>query len=370
MPAGRRTSGAGRRLGGMVSGFALLAAALLVAAAVVAVIRGSDTSDEVDVRAEASARASEERGRPPAAPSAPPTVGADALVDVAVATLWAEPAVTRPVDGGSLTNPVHVEQWLSAMTTDDRLWLVDRTVTQALYGDRVRVLETRGDWARVVVVGQPSSLHPDGYPGWLPAVQLSRPASADTGRSAVVTTPTAELRDPAEPTIAVMELSYATALPVTGVDDRGVTVARPDGRPGLLSPADVEVAGSAPGRPLGADLVDSARRFSGLPYLWAGTSALGFDCSGFTWGVYRAHGIVIPRDARDQAAAGWPVEPSQLEPGDLLFYGASRDTIHHVAMYVGDGRMIQSPATGRTVETVSVAGSPLAREFWGARRYV
>jgi cell wall-associated NlpC family hydrolase len=70
--------------------------------------------------------------------------------------------------------------------------------------------------------------------------------------------------------------------------------------------------------------------------------------------------------------AGTPVDPSQLEPGDLLFYAydGGQGEIHHVSMYVGGGMMIQSPATGRTVETVPVDSAPYASELWGARRYL
>ena len=113
--------------------------------------------------------------------------------------------------------------------------------------------------------------------------------------------------------------------------------------------------------------------FSGLGYLWAGTSGFGYDCSGFTAAVYAAHGITIPRDASDQATVGRPVGPGQLQPGDLLFFASNggRGLIHHVAMYVGGGLMIQSPATGSTIETVPVGRlDRIAGEYWGARRYL
>jgi cell wall-associated NlpC family hydrolase len=176
----------------------------------------------------------------------------------------------------------------------------------------------------------------------------------------------------------LLELSFGTRLPVleTSADRAWATVATPGGGRGVLAASDVTVGSSGAAAPgvttSGADLVRTAQAFAGLPYLWAGTSAYGFDCSGFTMLVYAAHGITIPRDADDQAATGTPVDAAHLQPGDLLFYATDggRGSIHHVSMYVGNGLMIQSPATGKTVETVAVATPAYASEFWGARRYV
>jgi cell wall-associated NlpC family hydrolase len=167
-------------------------------------------------------------------------------------------------------------------------------------------------------------------------------------------------------------VSFNTRLPVLAVEGGSVTVATPSGERGVLAASDVEIVGPGQRPPTGGDLVHSAEMFAGLPYLWAGTSASGFDCSGFTSTVYGRHGVVIPRDANDQSTRGTPVDRSRLEPGDLLFYASDggRGEIHHVSMYVGNGLMIQSPATGRTVETVAVDTSDYAREFWGARRYL
>ena len=85
-----------------------------------------------------------------------------------------------------------------------------------------------------------------------------------------------------------------------------------------------------------ADLVRTAEQFLGLHYLWGGLSAWGYDCSGLTWAVYRAHGITIPRDADAQFAAGTPVSLAQQLPGDLLFY--EHPVVGHVAMYIGGGQ--------------------------------
>ncbi len=330
-------------------------------------------------------------------PSAPPTAAADrpvdttgpepaptpvveetlapgrpALVTVAVATVWNAPGGARPVDEPSLTNPVDIRRWIGAMSHDDKLWLVDRLVTQALYGERVVVREMAGDWARVVVTGQPSSQDPDGYPGWMPIVQLRAGEAPLTATSAVVSRPTATLRDATDPSRAVLDLSYNTRLPVLAAGPADVTVALPTGGRGVVAASDVDVQSSGPRPTTGADLVAGARLFSGLPYLWAGTSSAGYDCSGFTLAVYGVRGIVLPRDADDQAGLGTPVDRSRLQPGDLLFYSstAERSSITHVSMYVGNGMMIQAPATGRTVETVPVDSPAYAPRFWGARRYL
>ena len=112
-----------------------------------------------------------------------------------------------------------------------------------------------------------------------------------------------------------------------------------------------------------------ARLFLGLPYLWGGTSAFGFDCSGFTYLDLKLHGVTIPRDAEAQARAGTAVAVGALRPGDLLFY-ARAGTIHHVAMHAGNEQMAQSPETGRTLEVVSLDTRGPPNEYVGARRYL
>jgi gamma-D-glutamyl-L-lysine dipeptidyl-peptidase len=320
---------------------------------------------------------------PPApAPTTTPAVAAaapsdDAWVDVAVANLWAQPAQTRPLDAPALANPVEVDRWLASMTVEDRLWLVGRLVTQALYGDRVIVIDEAGGWTKVVVPRQPTSLDARGYPGWLPTAQLTRTApGAAGGGEAIVTAAATTLRPAENPAAALLQLSFGTRLPVLASDPAWVLVGTPGGGRGRLPVADVAVvtAGVPPpaSSATGEQVVETAAQFAGVPYLWGGTSGTAWDCSGLTSAVYAAHGVVIPRDADDQAAAGTAVGKADLQPGDLLFYatGADRESIHHVGIYAGDGRMIQAPATGRTVETVPIDRPGLASRYWGARRYL
>lgn len=99
---------------------------------------------------------------------------------------------------------------------------------------------------------------------------------------------------------------------------------------------------------LGSRLAAYALQFQGNPYVWGGTSLTnGTDCSGFTQSVYAHFGISIPRSSRTQAASGSSVSISNLAVGDLVFY-AKGGTINHVALYIGNGKVISasSPSTG------------------------
>ncbi|WP_238425245.1 hypothetical protein [Micromonospora parastrephiae] len=99
--------------------------------------------------------------------------GREALVRVAVATLWTSPEAVRPVDGPALSVGADIPAWISGMDTDQQVG--DCVLSQLLLGERVLVSELRPDgWARVVAVEQPAAkLDPRGYPGWLPADQLA-----------------------------------------------------------------------------------------------------------------------------------------------------------------------------------------------------
>ena len=106
----------------------------------------------------------------------------------------------------------------------------------------------------------------------------------------------------------------------------------------------------------------------GLPYVWGAAGPSSFDCSGLVQWSFAQAGIVMPRVAADQALSGPAVPVSQLEPGDLLFYHTdptAPDYISHVAIYLGNGWMIQAPEPGQDVEVVPAS---FGSEFAGAVR--
>lgn len=113
--------------------------------------------------------------------------------------------------------------------------------------------------------------------------------------------------------------------------------------------------------PAGAAIVDQARAYLGVPYLWGGTDpSKGLDCSGFTQLVYKSQGINLPRVSSQQATAGRAVGSlADAQPGDLLFfdYSPTRPGIDHVGIYVGGGQMVAAPQPGDVVKLQS-AGQP------------
>jgi cell wall-associated NlpC family hydrolase len=246
-----------------------------------------------------------------------------ATVRVAVANVWEAP------NAGHLPLDPHV--WPTPQVTyAQRIALVGHMPTQVLYGETVRVIEKRAGWTHIAVPDQPSPLDARGYPGWVRSWQLG-PASTAT---LVVTAKSAKLTNGTE--VGFGSQVAAGALPATA------TRALPHTR---------------------ADIVRTAKQFLGLHYLWGGLSAWGYDCSGLTWAVYRAHGITIPRDADAQFAAGTPVPLSQVQPGDLLFYESP--VVGHVSIVIGNGQMIEAPNSRSEVRIVPIRTS----DFRGARRF-
>jgi peptidoglycan DL-endopeptidase CwlO len=118
-------------------------------------------------------------------------------------------------------------------------------------------------------------------------------------------------------------------------------------------------AGALPDTDSGEQAVTIAKKYLGVNYRWGGTDpATGLDCSGLTQLVYRQLGITLPRVAADQATTGTRVASmAEAKPGDLVFFGSP---VHHVGIYVGDGKMLDAPHAGQKVQIREVYETPSA----------
>ncbi|GGL59017.1 peptidase P60 [Sporolactobacillus putidus] len=290
----------------------------------------------------------------------PADPGSTAYVDVSVATLWTSSNILRPVDYPSSTNPADPRKWTAALTLAQKLQLSGDNMleTQALLGEKVTILEKQGDWVKVAVNDQPTPRNALGYPGWMPASQLTdnnQFTKKETKPFVIVTSPTTYLYHSPSTKKKDIEISYNTHLPFEAETSSFYKVLKPDGNTAWVLKKDAQKYRFESDIPIptGQQLVQSAEQFLGLPYLWAGMSGFGFDCSGFTYTIYKAHGITIPRDADPQlhAANGTPVAAEDLQPGDLLFYATNhgKGFAYHCTMYIGNGLMIQSPDSSSSV---------------------
>jgi peptidoglycan DL-endopeptidase CwlO len=95
----------------------------------------------------------------------------------------------------------------------------------------------------------------------------------------------------------------------------------------------------------------------GKPYVWGATGPATYDCSGLIMRAFQTAGINLPRVSREQFYSGGHIPVAQAQPGDLLFYATDRNdpaTIHHVVLYMGDGKMVEAPYSGEQVRVQPV----------------
>lgn len=107
----------------------------------------------------------------------------------------------------------------------------------------------------------------------------------------------------------------------------------------------------------GVDIAAYAKQFNGNPYVWGGTSLTnGADCSGFVQTIYKDFGISIPRTASKQALVGTEINIKDIKPGDLVFYSSGGTKVTHVALYIGNNKIIhaRTPKHGIGIDSVFI----------------
>jgi hypothetical protein len=223
--------------------------------------------------------------------------------------------------------------------------------TQTLMGGVVRVFKKKSMWYYIQ--------SPDRYLGWADGEQFFRCTmeEADAWMMAekvfVIVPYDFVKEEPLQSSSSVCDVVGGSVLKKIGEEKEWMHVSLADGRKGYIPKSSVTNYGDWGKRivPVADKLEKTAKQFLGIPYLWGGTSVKGMDCSGFTKTVYLLNGLMLKRDANQQAEDGMDVDPGKnwenLQKGDLLFFGRKpngerSERITHVAMYLENRMFIHS----------------------------
>ena len=220
-------------------------------------------------------------------------------------------------------------------------------ISQALLGTPVHVLDEK-NWFQIQ--------SPDTYTGWVhPAgIQLMTKEQYHEWNAAEKVIVTAlygiAFSKPSTSSDPVSDLTGGDRDKFKGLVNWFYEVEFPDGRIGYI-PRNIASKESVWRENLRIDteaILQTARSMTGFPYIWAGMSPKGMDCSGYVRTVLFLHDIIIPRDAGPQSRVGKRIEhPDDFQPGDLIFFGKRdpkgvKDRVSHVAIYLGNKEFIHS----------------------------
>ena len=225
---------------------------------------------------------------------------------------------------------------------------------QALMGTVVRILEKKGYWLKIQ--------SPDPYVAWVnemgivPMDSLQVQDYIAAPKYICVSQWTNIYENPSDKSQRICDF-VAGCLVRVAIDKRGraeksgkyLAVMLPSGKKGYVRSSDVNLfddwAEKSSATP--DNIVRTAMTFLGSPYMWGGTSTKGVDCSGLSRMVYFLNGVLLTRNASQQAKKGIEVDIKDIKPGDLLFFGKSAtedkpERVTHVGIYIGDNRFIHS----------------------------
>ena len=214
--------------------------------------------------------------------------------------------------------------------------------TQAIMGTPVKVLESAGEWLRVQT--------PDSYIAYVPQSSVTfcdaqRMSQWKQAKRYIVTTYDSRLTTQPNGDETVTDLVLGNILEFKAKKGKWTQLATPDGRTGWVLTAQIEELGKWSKQEFNPALIEAtAKRMMGSSYLWGGTSTKVTDCSGLSKVSYFANGIILQRDASQQALTGQKIKGEDWQTaklGDLLLFGNSETgRVTHVGIYLRDGKFI------------------------------
>lgn len=240
---------------------------------------------------------------------------------------------------------------LSAASLRTRGAHAGEMATQALMGTPLRVLQSGGDWWRVQT--------PDGYIAYIPSSSVveKTPAQMRAWRGAkrFIVTSLDQVKAYNSPTATgprdvVTDLVNGCIVTIPerrpNIVNRRYHIELPDGREAYVDTSALKNIDQWAAQTFNPELIlDVAYSLEGTPYLWGGTSTKAVDCSGLAKTAYFANGIILMRDASQQALTGTRIEAENwrdCRAGDLLFFGTRAGKVTHVAIYDSNGDYVHS----------------------------
>lgn len=239
------------------------------------------------------------------------------------------------------------------------------------------IIATVGEGTALIVEADTGSgwykVNYDGESGYMSADYLSFSETMDLTAQGWVDGSDVRMRAAAGTDSEIVRVTtYGESVEILGVDGEWYKVSA-GGKTGYIrgdyvsftepDPSQAPAAGS-----IGEQIVAFAEQFLGTPYVWAGSSPSGFDCSGFVSYVFKNFGYTVNRTAASMYTNGVAADKSELQIGDAVFFASSSESIGHVGIYIGDGEFIHSSSGCGYVTISGLDESYYSRMYVGARR--
>ena len=248
------------------------------------------------------------------------------------------------------------------------------------YGQSVNVLSTSNGWSKINYNGSTGYVSSQ----YLQSTKPSSSSSLETSQTVKYVNTTSGLNmrtGPATSYAKITTIAYGQSVNVLSTSN-GWSKINYSGSTGYVSSQYLQStkpssssssnSGSTSVSSSASSVIAYAKTLLGKPYVWGAQGPNSFDCSGFTYYVFKNKaGIVLPRTSSAQSKYGTSVSWSNLRAGDLMFFdtnGANNGQVSHVGLYIGNGQMIHASSSQRKIVITSVNTSYYKNAFVNARR--